>query len=69
MQRLAINTRKDLALQLISMETNAATTPVLRLALKSPRQADEVHNCRKSSYKRRKEEAQGSSNMPSGSNE
>jgi hypothetical protein len=36
-QRLAINTRNDLALQLISVETNASTAPVLRLALRSSR--------------------------------
>jgi hypothetical protein len=34
-QRQALHTRKDLALQLLSMPANASTTPVLRLALRA----------------------------------
>jgi hypothetical protein len=40
-QWLALNARKDLALQLISMETNASSTPVLRFALGSSRASDQ----------------------------
>ncbi|RLN04877.1 hypothetical protein C2845_PM13G19810 [Panicum miliaceum] len=39
LQRFAINTRKDLTLQLISMSSNTSTTPVLRIALSARKQA------------------------------
>jgi hypothetical protein len=67
-QCLALNARKDLALQLISMETNASSTPVLRFALGSSRASDQGQSW-KSSSKRRHDEGEGSNTMSAGNND